>query len=175
MRKLLQNILTIMYLYTDSARFDPRTGKPVAPVLLHHHNQFICDMTGVVYDTDEDAGQMRCYEISINYNHDSEPCWYEEYHEFKKEFGIDYGDFSKFMDSPYHFANTEAYGVSDLSEQLMEEWIKARRSKKKTRFSDCHTVEQVFSTLRFEMLRKLLREKKFTLEQLGFVEERRTP
>lgn len=159
-----------MFIYTYSARFDPLTGKPVDPVLLRSRRKFICDMTGELFDTDEDDTQMRCYEIAIKYNHDSEPCWYEEYHKFEKEFGIGYGDFSKFMDSPYHFANTEAYGCSDLSEQLMAEWIKALRSKKKSRFSDCHTIEQVFSTLRFEMLRKLLREKKFTLEQLGFVQ-----
>lgn len=158
-----------MHIYTDSARFCPRTGKPIDPVLLRSSQKFICDMTGVLYDTDEDDTQVRCYQISIDYNHDSEPCWYEEYHKFEKEFGIGYGDFSTFMDSPYHFANTEAYGWADLSEQLMEEWINARRSKEKSRFSDCATIEQVFSTLRLEMLGKLLREKKFTLKQLGFI------
>lgn len=157
-----------MYLYTDSTRFDPRTGKPVDPVLIRSSRKFICDMTGILYDTDDDDTQMRCYELIVDYNHDSEPCWYEDYHKFQKEFGIGYGDFSKFMESPFHFANTEAYGSADLSEELMAEWIKARRSKTKSRFSDCATIEQVLSTLRLEMLRKLLREKKFTLKELGF-------
>lgn len=167
-----------MYFYTDAARFDPRTGKPVDPVLIRSSRKFICDMTGKLYDTDEDDGQMRCYEISLTYNHDSEPCWYEEYHKFEKEFGLDYGEFSTFMDSPFHFANTEDYGCADLSEQLMTEWVKARQPRcvkprepqPKVRFSECATIEQVLAELRFEMLRKLLREKKFTLEQLGFTD-----
>jgi len=160
-----------MYLYSSSARFDPQTGKPVNPVLLRSSRKFICDYTGVLYDTHQDDTQMRCYELSINFNHGSEPTWYEGYHEFEWEFGIGYGDFSTFMESPFHFANTEAYGSADLSEQLMTEWVKARRSKKKSRFSNCATIEQVLVTLRLEMLRKLLREKKFTLEQLGFIKE----
>ena len=156
-----------MYLYVDEIRFSPYTGKPINPVLLRSNRKFICDLTGVLFDTDEDYELMPLYTLRLSYNHDSEPIWYEEYYLFKEKFGIDYGEFSTFMESPFHFSNTEGYGCSDVSEQLMAEWVEARKNNT-GRFSKCATLEQVLSTLRFEMLRKLLSEKKFTLGQLGF-------
>lgn len=156
-----------MNIYTESERFCPHTGKPISPVLAVDSSKFICDYSGELYDMDQDDCQMRVYELRIDYNNDSEPVWYEDYHKFEDEFGIDYSDFSKFMDSPFHFANTESYGAADLSETLFAEWIEARKNKK-GRFSQCATIEQVLTELRLTNLRKLLQEKKFTLEQLGF-------
>jgi hypothetical protein len=155
-----------MKIYTESNRFCPHTGKPMSPTVAVDTGKFICDYSGELYDMDQDDGQMRAYLLCIEYNDDSEPVWYEEYHKFKEEFGIDYGDFSKFMDSSFHFANTKSYGAADLSEKLVQEWVKARKTKK-GRFSQCATIEQVLTELRFGTLRKLLLEKKFTLEQLG--------
>lgn len=159
-----------MYLYTTAARFSPHTGKPITPVPIKDPSKVICDCTGQFLDFDDDVLKNN-YNLSIKYNHDSEPMWYEEYHDFEREFGIGYGDFSTFMESPYHWLHTEAYGACDATLNLADEWLKARRSKKKPhpRFYECGTIEGVFSTVRLETLRKLLREKTFTLEQLGFL------
>ncbi len=156
-----------MNIYTESKRFCPHTGKPTSPIFTVDNAKFICDYSGELLDADHDDGQMRVYTLRIRYNNGSEPVWYEEYHKFEREFGLDYGDFSKFMDSPFHFTNTESYGASNLSEKLVQEWVEAR-SKRTGRFSKCASIEQVLTELRFETLRRLLQEKKFTLEQLGF-------
>lgn len=157
-----------MLLYSRIPRFSPRTGKPVDPELVEDRSRFVCDYSGELINADDDALKPLYY-LAIDYNHDSEPLWDQDAHKFEKEFKIGYGDFGKFMSSAFHFTHTETYGSADLSWFLIDEWVAARRGKdKKHRFFECATIEQLLSTLRQDTLRKILRGKKFTLEQLGF-------
>ena len=155
-----------MHLYKIKPQFDPDTGEPVNPILKIDEKLAICDYSGGeidLYDIDE---EKPTYNLLIKYDHSSEPNWYEEYHKFESDFGITYESFAEFMESPYHFKHTEAYGVADLTFNLVREWI-SHINNGVGRFKDCLTVEQVFTLLRLEMLKRLLIEKKYTLEQLG--------
>lgn len=159
-----------MLLYTSENRFCPRTGKKLDPVQAADGDKAICDYTGEIFDLEDDT-LTPYYNLSIEYNHDSEPSWYQDHYDFKKLFpNIGYGDFSQFMDSPYHFMHTEEYGSADNSWFLIDEWYNARRGKdKKHRFYECGTLEQAMQRCRLDTAIRLLKENKVTLELLGFV------
>ena len=153
-----------MYLYQKKPRFDSDTGKEIEPILTR--KGFISDLTGEFIDTDDYENEP-LYTISFEYNNDSEPLWYETYHdllrELKLEIDLDYGEFSGFIESPYHFANTEGYGCTDETLEIMQRWI-----KKDKEFHGCGTIEQVFQQVRLKTLKRLIKEKVYTLEELGF-------
>jgi hypothetical protein len=157
-----------MHIYSNATRFCPHTGRPLDPILLRDPRRVICDYSGQEFDTDDDT-LTPYYNLSIEYNHDSEPSWYQSHDDFNEDFKVGYGDFSNFMSSPYHFMHSEAYGAVDYSWFLIEEWLTARRGKnKKHRFYRCGTIEQAMKTARLDTLRKLLESKKYKLEELGF-------
>ena len=158
-----------MFLYKPEPRFDPRTGKPLAPILKP--SGYVCDYTGIEIHPEKDYEQMPLYNITIDYNHDSEPIWYEDKERYilEKEYGIGYGDFSNFLDSTYHFMNIGGYGSTDVSTRLVSEWVDALKGEQsKTPLHSCHTIEQAFRVCRLRTLMRLLNEKKYTLEKLGF-------
>jgi hypothetical protein len=164
-----------MYLYSKIPQFDRNTGKEIEPILKK--SGYICDASGLVIDWPNNDAEMLVYTLSIAFDHGSEPAWYEDYYKLKKELHISYGDFSQFMESPFHFKNTEAYGQADVTLNLMAMWIKDVKAaaKKKSyegfKLSRCGTIEQVLSQVRQETLSKLLKNKEYTLEQLGFIQD----
>jgi hypothetical protein len=158
-----------MFLYKKFKRFNPNTGQPVDPILKP--SGYLSDYTGEIIDLDDDEAKP-LYTLGLEYNHDSEPLWYEDYHPLEEAFGLGYGDFSLFMKSPYHFANTDGYGCTDETLAIVKLWLKdlnAKKTRKDAQFWNCGTIEQVFSKVRVKTLTRLLKNKLYTLEDLGFI------
>lgn len=155
-----------MNLYTLQKRFDARTGKEIKSSFEIDINRAICDYTGEEINL-ENQEECSGYNFSIEYNHDSEPAWYGDYHEFDEKYSIDYGSFSNFLDSPYHFQNLQSYGGFDVSMKLANDWIKAIKSKKESDLKRFGTLEQVFIYFRLKTLKEILKSKKYTLPELG--------
>jgi len=149
-----------MLLYFKEKHFDSSTGKELEPILRPSQSKFICDFSGSIIEMDNDETKP-LYSISIDYNHDSKPLWYEEFHEFDEKYGLDYGEFSRFMSSPYHFSIKD-YGAGDDSIRIIRCLSPAR------------TLEEALRDMRLQTLRELLEEKKFTKEELGFSESFKT-
>lgn len=165
-----------MFLYKKKKFFDPETGKEVEPVLKR--SGYLSDLTGKPIDLDNDE-EKPLYTLSFDYDHGSEPLWYEDFYDLLRELklseeNMEYSDFSQFMESPYHFTNVEGYGCTDETESIMDQWITDRKKKGvrgDVEFRGCGTIEQVLSKIRVKTLRRLIEEKVYTLEQLGFVQE----
>jgi hypothetical protein len=155
-----------MNLYKIKPQFDPDTGEPSDPTLKVDRKRAVCDFSGEEYDIYDSDEHIPTYNISIQYNNSSEPNWYEDYHKFEEDFGITYESFAEFMESPYHFMHTEECGVSDLTFNLVREWI-SHINNGVGKFKDCLTIEQVLTLLRLKNLRNLLEKKRYTPEQLG--------
>ena len=160
-----------MHLYKPKPRFDSRTGKPINSVL--RPAGYVCDYTGEEFDGVADYELEPLYYLKIKYNHDSEPLWYEDKERqiLEKQYGVEYGDFSNFLDSTYHFMHTEGFGCADVSMQLVSEWIVAvnsDNSKHPNPLHNCRTIEQAFRVCRLRTLMRLLEEKKYTPVELGF-------
>jgi hypothetical protein len=160
-----------MHLYSPSKKqFDPDTGEPIAPMMVRDRKKAICDYSGEEIDIYDNIEEIPLYSISIKYDNSCEPQWYEDMHELQRELGIefDYGCFSQFMESPYHFRHTEEYGCSDVTLDMMKQWITIKKFKKSDDpLHRCGTIGGVLMHTRLETLKRLLKEKKYTLEQLG--------
>lgn len=160
-----------MHLYSQSKkRFDPETGEPLPPQMGIDRKKAICDYTGDEIDLWNNHEELPLYNVSIRYEHGSEPMWYEDLHDLERELGVefDYSSFAKFMESPYHFRNTEAYGTDDTSDAMMMDWATARNQiASRHMFRNCKTLGDILTVARISTLRYLLKEKKYTPEQLG--------
>jgi hypothetical protein len=156
-----------MNLYKIKPRYSIDTGKPIEPTIRVYG--FVCDYNGSLIDTEDDSCKP-LYWTTIKYDHSSEPLWYEdpERRILEEKYKIEYQEYAKFMESPYHFSPIECYGVSDASIELIEEWMK-NREKRGSIFHNCNTIEQAFHVARLRTLMKLLNDKMFTPLQLGFV------
>lgn len=159
-----------MNLYKVKKQFDPDTGKPTDPTLTKCKNKAICDWSGSELDFGNCEEEVT-YTLSIQYNHGSEPNWYENHHKFEADFGITYSSFAEFMESPYHFGNIEEYGCEDVSQLIAAAWLDAREGVKGPKtipeLKEYGTIEGALSFFRLRTLRRLLTEKKYTPEQLG--------
>jgi len=160
-----------MHLYSRTKKqFDPNTGEPLAPIMARDRKHAICDYSGEEIDLYDNDEEIPWYVISMRYDHGCEPQWYEDMHELQRELGIefDYSSFSEFMESPYHFRHTEPYGCSDVTLDIMKEWVATKTLEKSD--NPLHrdgTIGAVLMDIRLETLKRLLKEKKYTLEQLG--------
>jgi hypothetical protein len=159
-----------MHIYKSKVRYNQNTGKPDRN-FLEKSGDVICDYTGeVIAGHDEPLW----YTISINYNHSSEPMWYEEElrDELEDNYGVEYGDFSAFMESPYHFKLNGDY--TDVSLDMLKEWMNSYQQAMNGKhvgnlLYECRNIEEVFRTVRLRTLKKLLDESTFTVTDLGFL------
>lgn len=169
--------------YKNKPQFDPDTGKPGTPKLIVDKEIIVCDLTGNELD-EKDYEQRPLYCLTFEYDHSSEPLWYEDHYDLEKEFGFNYSEISEFFDSPYHFSNTYIYGGMDVTCYICHIWILALTGKKLPKkafpeftplykeFKNCNSIEQVFRVVRLNTLKRLLRknEYRYRPEVFGFDE-----
>lgn len=149
-----------MYSYKTIPKFDPYTGKPAHPTFTRGSK--ICDYSGNVIDEEILPGIE--YEIKIEYISGCEEPWY--YDDDREEFetlGIEY---DSIFSSPYHFeSNREG---QDYSSNLLDEWNK-NFDNKDSIFYHCTNLDLALRICRIRTIKKLLKENKFSIEELGLV------
>ncbi len=161
-----------MIIYTLEKHFCERTGKELSPTQIES-DKYICDFSGELIDSDHACGSG-FYDLEIKYNNDSEEDWYyESMPELAKILGIkddSGGDFYQLKQSlyegKYHFLyNMEG---TDHSLSLCKEWID-NIDNKKSIFYEIDNIARAFRKARYRTVCKLLKEKKYTIEELGLV------
>lgn len=164
-----------MKIYTLAKRFDSRTGKEIEPELIET-SKLICDFTGVVWDWNKQYDLKPLYTVSIEYDHGCEPEWYYDdgkainnllkYIKIENKLDDDYQIKAKLFEGEYHFFGNGS-GADNLG-PLMKEWI-TNIQKKKGPFKDCAHFAHVLRTARMKVVLDILKEKKFTLQELGLI------
>ena len=152
-----------MNLYKFKQQFDPNTGKPSSSKRISGGH--LDDYTGNLINSDE----LLMYTVSIAYNHGAEPLWYydKELSDLEKKYGVEYSEFSSFMNSPYTFAElSNSHGSVDRSFQLIQEWLMNTKNGLGP-FRECGTIEDAFRVARYRTLMRILKENTYTLVQLG--------
>ena len=157
-----------MYLYKNKPQFNRDTGEPINPIL--YKCGAICDYTGTAFDL-SDYDQKPLYHCQFEYDDDSEPLWYEDKERriLEKSYCIGYREYSQFMSSPYHFQNTEGFGSTDASRDLVAIWLDSVKYNENSPFHECGTIEQAFRKSRLRILMRMLDEKKYTPQDFGFL------
>jgi len=144
-----------MYSYKISPRFDPRTGKPTNSEKVI--DKLICDYSGEVIPEHLD------YEVKIEQIGGSEETWYyDDEREYFENLGIDYG--SVFISSYHFLSNQDGH---DFSAKLVEEWTQNFNNKKSI-FHHCLNLDTAFRLTRIRTIKKLLKNKSYSIEELGF-------
>lgn len=159
-----------MFIYKLVPLYDHRTGK-----LIDHQkeeDQVICDYTGVECNKEfRSQNNLALDYINFEYDYASESSWYydnidelvcllagEDISELEEIEIIDtYGLRQLIAETPYF------YGCSYL---LVRDWVK-NINKKKSIFFECSTIQEAARRQRIHLLTKFLKEKKYTIEQLG--------
>lgn len=147
-----------MHIYISQIRYNQKTGNPDGNFVVKSKD-VICDYTGELLAYDEI--EPLWYTISINYDHSSEPMWYEEKLriELEDNYGVEYSEFSSLMESPYHFKLNDDY--TDASLDMLKEWMGNPKMKHRN-------VEEIFRITRLKTLKKLLSGSKFVVTDLIF-------
>lgn len=150
-----------MNLYKEVPRFSERTGNPVKPDIERY--AYICDYSGRLIDRYPSIN----YAINIEQISGCEPTFDSDElaMDFAEEYGIQmYGIF----DSPYHFDDN---GMGqDFTTNLMFEWCNNVNKKNHT-FYECLSFDDLLRRSRMRILDVILRDKVYTLEQLGLEKE----
>jgi hypothetical protein len=150
-----------MNLFTVEKRFHPKTGKPVGDEFVESEN-LICDFTGELIDC-EDYQNRPLYSVHFDYNHDCEEVYYyDDDKEYFEQLDVEYSNL--FENKPYHFLPDNDGG--DASWNLMFEWWNCLKSKKGD-LADCKTIEDAMRKARVRTIKKLLKSKKYTIEEFG--------
>lgn len=157
-----------MFIYSLKKQFDPNTGEEIEPTIKPCGK--ICDYSGELIDPDDDENKPM-YATRIDYDNGCEPEWYYD-DEFTKleEMGVDYQDFARFIEGPYHFISHwyGDKGWTDNSVLLVKEWV---GSGKPSPFSEYHSLSEVFRAMRYRTLFRLLSKGKYKLSDFGMVEK----
>ncbi len=150
-----------MIIYSEEKRFSPKTGKELGSD--YGESGLICDYTGKVIDQDNYEDRPM-YGIKIQYNSDCEEVYYyDKEKEYFDKIGVNY--YSLFG-SEYHFL--VGSDGQDYSSNLLDEWSRDFK-KKDSVFFECLTIEEALRRARVRTVKKLLEEKKYTVEELGLV------
>lgn len=156
-----------MNLYKAKVKFDAETGKRLKRPTVVKTRDAICDYTGELIKYSEDRDMYPQYTLTLDY--DCESYYHDKDAEFFRDLGLDYS--SLFDDKEYHFAVLGDYaGNVDMSQMLMSEWV-GQMSAKVGPFATCGNVEEVLRKARVETVKRLIKEKKYTPEELGLLEE----